>query len=264
MQNQPYRNSFLNPTANAFTSRARPPFSTSAPGGGLPGREEARQHEDAWTPYDGLGPVPSRNPRLESNWRSGGQSSHGNGGRGGASNGRGNHRGGSPVSQPANKRAKQTPSQQQGRGGANARGQTARGDRAARANGRWDAGELIDEAYLDRHYPKLKKEDFPNAPQALFNNPKAFLWDNKVSMPKSGFASMRGNGIYTCTVFLKAPDGSRVEAIGEATNKVCFALNFGDRHHQKWFTDSNFCANRKSPKELLANMPYLSYTSLVS
>jgi ATP-dependent RNA helicase DHX36 len=262
MQNQRNRNSFLNPTANAFTSRTRQPLSTSAPGGGLP-REEARQHEDAWTPYDGLGPVPSRNPRLEGNWRGGGQPSNGNGGRGGSSNGRGNHRGGSPVNQPANKRAKQTPAHQQGRGGANARGQSARGDRASRATGR-QLGELIDEAYLDSHYPKLKKEDFPNAPQALFNNPKAFLWDNKGTMPKSSFASTRGNGVITCTVFLKAPDGSRIEAVGESTTKVCFALNLAINITKNSSLIPTSAPIRKSPRELLANMLCLSFTSLVS
>ncbi|KAA8909103.1 P-loop containing nucleoside triphosphate hydrolase protein [Sphaerosporella brunnea] len=220
MQNQPYRNSFLNPTANAFTSRTRPPFSTSAPGGGLP-REEARPYEDAWTPYDGLGPVPSpgRNPRFEGSWRSGGQSYNG-GGRGGTSGSRGNHRGGSPVNQPASKRAKQM--SQQGRGGAGTRGQSSpRGDRASVRGGfsRRDPGELIDEAYLERNYPKLQKEEFPNAPPALWNNPKAFLWDNKISYPKSVWATMRGNGVYTCTVFLRTPDNQRVEAVGEAKNK---------------------------------------------
>ena len=108
--------------------------------------------------------------------------------------------------------------QNQGPGGRNARGQVARGGSRMLAPGRYDA-ELIDEAFLSRSYPPLKKEDYPNAPAALYNNPKSFLWDNKAIIARSSFAAMR-HGIFQCTVILKMPDGSRFEAVGESQNKV--------------------------------------------
>jgi len=79
-------------------------------------------------------------------------------------------------------------------------------------------GELIDEAYLARNFQPLKKEDYPDAPKALFSDPKSFLWDGVTSRAWSSCV-VRG-GIYQCTVAVRMPDDTRVEALGEAQNKV--------------------------------------------
>ncbi|KAF8535812.1 P-loop containing nucleoside triphosphate hydrolase protein, partial [Trichophaea hybrida] len=212
MQNQPYSKSFLNPTATSFTVRARPsPFSTFAPGQ----RQDAVPHEEAWTQYDGLGPVP-RDPRLDRNWRQaappgrGQQPPHPRGN----SQGRGaNHQQHQQRGEPASKRTKQTPQSQTS--GRNAKTQNIRG--GGRSTGR-SSGEIIDEAYLAKNFTPLKKEDYPNATNSIFNNPKSFFWDTKGSSARSTFVSQRG-GLYQCTVFIKLADGSRIEAIGDATNK---------------------------------------------
>jgi len=210
MQNQPYTRSVLNPTATSFTVRARPSsFSTFAPGQ----RQDAVPHEEAWTQYDGLGPVP-RDLRLDRNWRQavppgrGQQSGYGRG----SSQGRGGNHQQQQRGEPASKRPKQTQTVR------NAKTQNAKvGGRSSVRS----SGEIIDEAYLAKNYPPLKKEDYPNATKSIFNNPRSFFWDTKRGSARSTFVSHRGN-LYQCTVFIKLTDGSEIEAIGDATNKVCF------------------------------------------
>jgi len=83
-------------------------------------------------------------------------------------------------------------------------------------------GEFIDEAYLARNFQPLKKEDYPGAPNALFSNPKNFLWDS-ASVAARSSCVFRG-GIYQATISVTLPDDSRVEALGEAQNKVLLFL----------------------------------------
>jgi ATP-dependent RNA helicase DHX36 len=215
MQNNHYPRSFLNPNAATFNyPRAQSRFSTTAADRARHG-DAVPQSEEAWTQYDGLGPVPQVNRNLDRNWRTGG-SARGNNAQGGFGRRNQQSRGGSPVNQPASKRTKQMQQSGNGRG--------ARGGISGRGGGRLASApdrEIIDEAYLERNLPEIKKEDYPNAPNAIFSNPKGFLWDSKTIQARSAFASQRG-GMFQCTVFLKLSDGGRIEATGDSANKVSF------------------------------------------
>jgi ATP-dependent RNA helicase DHX36 len=173
--------------------------------------------EEAWTQYDGLGPVQqfSRDPaRLDRNWRSGGPpppGAHRGGGVSGSVRGNNHTRGGSPI-QPASKRTKKMVS-------TSPSGRKVQSVRGGRGGSSRFEKESVDEAYLERNYPPIKMEDYPNLPRDLFSSPKNFLWENKNTTARSSFASLRG-GIFQCTVFIKLSDGRKVEAIGDSQIKV--------------------------------------------
>lgn len=84
--------------------------------------------------------------------------------------------------------------------------------------------ELVDEAYLEKNFEALKEDDYKKAPKALFNNPKAFLWDFKTLSAKSAFLTQKG-GLYRCTVIVTLPNGQKIEAVGDHSHKVCLGLS---------------------------------------
>lgn len=93
----------------------------------------------------------------------------------------------------------------------------------------FDNREVIDDQFLDRTFAPIKKADYPGAPKALFDNPKAFLWDSKILKPQSTFAAHH-NGWFRCTILVRVAGMEPVVAVGEAQNKVrlekCFQFPF--------------------------------------
>jgi hypothetical protein len=79
--------------------------------------------------------------------------------------------------------------------------------------------EVIDEQFLERTFGTIKREDYPNAPKTLFENPKAFLWDNKFVQPDATFLAHHG-GWFRCTVIVRISGTDPVQAVGEAQSKV--------------------------------------------
>lgn len=214
------------PRPSLVTAPVRPASNFHAPG------------EEAWTQYDGLGPV---GKDLSRNWRSGGPA-------GGSSNnsrpGPGvqnsafipsgpkasNHLRPPPQGPQQLKRNTRGPLKATGRDRSPQRGQQPQrggGRGAERQRDLSQSGSsrasgpryLIDEAYLQRNFEPLSKEDYKKAPDSLFTNPKGFLWDFKGIQAKSSFLSQKG-GIFRCTVIVTLPNKQRVEAIGESMNKV--------------------------------------------
>jgi len=170
--------------------------------------------EEAWTQYDGLGPVnPVRD--LSRDWRSKGE--------GQQSMSHGSQRGRNaeiknPFAKGANKgrsggghretsRDGRSPPSKRGR-----QAQTVRGPQSLKT-------EIVDDIWLTKNFEQPQPDDYKNAPETLFTNPKAFLWDYKGIAAKSSFASHKG-GIYRCTVIATLPDRTKMEACGDAKNKV--------------------------------------------
>lgn len=189
-------------------------------------------NEEAWTQYDGLGPV-SGGRDLNRNWRNTG-SATGNGNGNGNSNGRSVQSAqtsthmpqgrGQPRSQfqapPPKRGGRYGPAKGGDRNRSPQRGgiqkQRERSPTTLKPSG---TRELIDENYLQRNFQPLDKEEYKMAPNTLFTNPKGFLWDFKGMSAKSSFLSVRG-GSFRCTVILTLPNRQKVEAIGESENKV--------------------------------------------
>ncbi|RPA96458.1 P-loop containing nucleoside triphosphate hydrolase protein [Choiromyces venosus 120613-1] len=173
--------------------------------------------EEAWTQYDGLGPVnPVRD--LSRDWRSksGGSqqspsSSHGpQRGRNAdirSPFGKGGNKGRGGGGYRETSRDGRSPPSKRGR-----QAQSARGPLSLKT-------EIVDDIWLTKNFEQLQPDDYNSAPETLFTNPKGFLWDFKGITPKSSFASHKG-GIYRCTVFATLPDRSKIEACGDAKNKL--------------------------------------------
>lgn len=198
---------------------ARPASNFHAPG-----------NEEAWTQYDGLGPV-SGGKDLNRNWRNTG-SATGNG------NGRPTQNGAqTSTHMPQGPKAggqfrnqfQAPPPKRGGRYGATKGGDRNRSpqrgvqkqrERSPTASKLNTNRELIDDNYLQRNFQPLDKEEYKMAPRTLFTNPKGFLWDFKGMSAKSSFLSARG-GTFRCTIILTLPNRQKIEAIGESENKVC-------------------------------------------
>lgn len=84
------------------------------------------------------------------------------------------------------------------------------------------SGEIYDAEALRAKYGELKPEDYPGAPEKLFSNPKAFLWDSKGINGRSTFLTAR-QGMFRCNVFLTFPEFEigKLDALGDGTTKVC-------------------------------------------
>ncbi|KAG0633230.1 P-loop containing nucleoside triphosphate hydrolase protein [Tuber brumale] len=78
--------------------------------------------------------------------------------------------------------------------------------------------EIVDDIWLTKNFEQPQPDDYKSAPETLFTNPKAFLWDYKGIAARSSYASHKG-GIYRCTVIATLPDRTKIEACGDAKNK---------------------------------------------
>ncbi|KAI5852980.1 P-loop containing nucleoside triphosphate hydrolase protein [Morchella snyderi] len=188
--------------------------------------------EEAWTQYDGLGPV-GNGRDLDRSWRN-------PAGRGGNNN-RDNRSTHNSLFQPQGSKSSghnsRGPVQRNNRGGFKSQGRERSPPRGAgrggdRMHNEWPQSkssghmksrdvrprELVDEAYLEKNFEALKEDDYKKAPKALFNNPKAFLWDFKTLSPKSAFLAHKG-GLYRCTVIVTLPNGQKIEAVGDHSHK---------------------------------------------
>lgn len=211
---------------------ARPASNFHAPGS-----------EEPWTQYDGLGPVTGGRD-LNRNWRT---TAPGSGIATGNSNGRlaqngvqnsvfmpqGPKAGGQPRGQGPKRSSRGGPQKASGiRDRSPPRG--ARGavekqrERSPAKFGSLKSGgsrELIDEDYLKRNFKPLDKEEYKKAPKSLFTNAKAFLWDFKGISTKSLYSSPT-HSVSRCIVVVTLPNKQRVEAVGDASNKVRPLLDF--------------------------------------
>jgi hypothetical protein len=79
--------------------------------------------------------------------------------------------------------------------------------------------ELIDMAWLEKTYPPINTEEFPSRDKQIFQNPKVWFTDPKNGLAVSSFAHYK-HPVYSVTMILKLSDGEKVEALGEAKNKV--------------------------------------------
>lgn len=183
-------------------------------------------NEEAWTQYDGLGPI-NGGRDLNRNWRNTG-SATGNGNGRSAQNGaqtstytpqvRGQPR--SQFQAPPPKRGgRHGPTKGGDRNRSPQRGGGVQKQRERSPSKLSATRELIDENYLERNFQPLDKEEYKMAPNTLFVNPKGFLWDFNGMSAKSSFLSVRG-GHFRCTVILTLPNRQKIEAIGESENKV--------------------------------------------
>lgn len=187
-------------------------------------------NEEAWTQYDGLGPV-SGGKDLNRSWRNTG-SATGNGNGRPTQHGaqtstympQGLKAGSQPRSQfqapPPKRGGRWGPTKGGDRNRSPQRGgiqkQRERSPAVLKLGG---TREFINEDYLQRNFQPLDKEEYKMAPNSLFTNPKGFLWDLKGMSAKSSFLSCRG-GSFRCTVILTLPNKQKIEAIGESDNKV--------------------------------------------
>ena len=82
-------------------------------------------------------------------------------------------------------------------------------------------GEFFDAQHIDSIYPELSRDEYRQAPKSLFENPKAFLWDNRGVNVRSVFAVQRGGG-YRCNLVLNFPEiqAGKMEVLGDGITKV--------------------------------------------
>ncbi|KAL7267647.1 hypothetical protein RUND412_009758 [Rhizina undulata] len=229
---QPWRAS-TTPGSSRFSTAAPSPFSQSRPAvygsQALPG-------EEAWTNYDGLGPVQPYDHRIgpnrDSNWRSGGGAvqpvGYGNNMqiRGLSTSAAAYARPGGGGGRVYRERDNDRESYRRKNKDVSARNNAGNSKR-----NRWaqsptrkgvfdDRGEVVDQAYLERNYEPFTKEDYKNAPSSLFSDHKAFLWDSKALSPRSTFLAKR-NSELRCTILLHSQTnrGQHIEAVGDGSTK---------------------------------------------
>lgn len=170
--------------------------------------------EEAWTQYDGLGPV-HQSRDISKDWRSREQAVSApkrgardlgpndlldsKGGRGSA------NRGGGQRARSRERQPSPPPKRNRGLQDIMGRGSHKK--------------EIVDDLFLTRNYEQFTPTDYKDAPTSLFTNPKIFLWDFKGITAKSSFASHKG-GVYRCTVIATLPDFRRIEACGDSAHKV--------------------------------------------
>ncbi|KAI5782717.1 P-loop containing nucleoside triphosphate hydrolase protein [Geopyxis carbonaria] len=190
MQNQPHSRLLNNSTA-LNTSRTRLAATASSRHGNT-----HTDGEEAWTQYDGLGPVQKggRDPsRLERSWRQ------------------------SPKELQSNR--SHSKGRRQASRGVNKNSQSRKAAKDTKQPAKSQNRELIDETYLARNYSPITPADFPQAPPTLFQHPKAFLWDHKGVNIRSSFVTQTGNRFRCTLIFTINGKMGEITCIGDGVNK---------------------------------------------
>jgi len=191
---------------------------------------------EAWTPYDGIPSTPQTNLPLQGNrqqrdpgrfdrpWRNTGglESNQMHHSRQPQHQQRERPRSAAPSPPPKRSKVPGSGFQRQDR-----QGWSGRGTDVQQAKGKsslYGSSEFFDADYICEHYQPIDREMYKSAPNSLWEDPRAFLWDSKGINARSSFIVARG-GKYRCNLVLSFPDGrQKMDAIGDGMDKVNHAV----------------------------------------
>lgn len=75
------------------------------------------------------------------------------------------------------------------------------------------------EDYFKRHFPEIKRDEYPNAPDTFWTDPQRYIKEHKVIKLKSNTSHHRKQHLRVNLV-LAIPDRPKITAMGDGATKV--------------------------------------------